>query len=138
MKFSHAGVDGNHRPMGTVYYSGSLRENLGSGTFYKPGTSCEGTFTAKRISHDARANSAAALKRRPMTTNETRPAEKNSRGMIGVDKMGAKVLFAVARRWRHESAERRAWNSLGWEGYSPLDNPRDINRADERRGGRLR
>jgi hypothetical protein len=63
MKLSHAGVDRNHRPMGTVYYSGSLQENSGSGTFNKPGTSCQGTFTAKRMSHDGRPNSATALKR---------------------------------------------------------------------------
>jgi Caspase domain len=63
MNLSHAGVDRNHRPMGTVYYSGSLQENSGSGTFNKPGTSCQGTFTAKRMSHDGRPNSATALKR---------------------------------------------------------------------------
>jgi len=33
MKFSRAGLDRNHRPMGTVYYSGLLQENSGSGTF---------------------------------------------------------------------------------------------------------
>ena len=48
LRFSHPGVSGTTPDGSTLHYSGSLRGNTGSGTFNKPGTGCNGTFTAAR------------------------------------------------------------------------------------------
>jgi uncharacterized caspase-like protein len=50
MKFSHGTWSGPNKTSdgGTMHYRAALRGNAGSGTFEKPGSSCNGTFTAKR------------------------------------------------------------------------------------------
>jgi hypothetical protein len=50
MKFSHPSTGADNRtPDGnTMHYVVSLRDDAGSGTFDKPGTRCNGTFTASR------------------------------------------------------------------------------------------
>jgi hypothetical protein len=50
MRFSHATWSGPNKTPdgGTMHYSVSLRDNGGSGTFYKPGSPCNGTITATR------------------------------------------------------------------------------------------
>jgi uncharacterized caspase-like protein len=50
LKFSHGTWSGPNKTSdgGTMHYKASLRGNTGSGTFDKPGSGCNGTFTATR------------------------------------------------------------------------------------------